>query len=175
MRLRQHCPRLFTAEDAVAANALELLQQAHHSMVSEGVSADGTLGFDNSKTISVETEQKLSTAIQLLLSVAASINLSAIAQTVKACGAHDGLLKICLQAAEARDVHRNARFASYVVDHVMQKRGQINQKQVQIDPEVARLAFERRHECYRVAIDSLNHVFEIVARPNAVYPEKFQR
>jgi hypothetical protein len=164
MRLRQHCPRLFTAEDAVAANALELLQQAHHSMVSEGVSADGTLGYDTTKTISVETEQKLSTAINLLLSVSASINLSAISQTVKACGAHDGLLKICLQAAEARDPHKNAKFASFVHDHVSQKRGIQNSKnsaEKSIDPEVARQAFERRHECYRVAIVSLN-VFEIV-------------
>ena len=63
-------------------------------------------------------------------------------------------------------------------DHVSQKRGIQNSKnsaEKSIDPEVARQAFERRHECYRVAIDSLNHVFEIVGKENAVYPEKFMR
>ena len=48
-----------------------------------------------------DIEQKLSYAINLLIKVASTINLSAIAGTVKACGEHLGLLKICFPGCGA--------------------------------------------------------------------------
>lgn len=171
LRLRQHCPQLFTAEDAVAANALELLQQAHHTMVNEG-------SLEPGKQSSIETEQKLAHAIALLLQVASSINLGVIAQTVKACGAHDGLLKICLESARARDPHKNAHHCSPIVQHVQEKLADGTSKlNYSHDNEVCQSALEARYDCYRVALNCLDDVINIVDnKPDLTeYPEKFKR
>lgn len=118
--------------------------------------------------ISLDTEQKLSCAIELLIKVAATINLNAISGTVKACGEHLGLLKICLKAAHERDPNNNAKFASAVIEHIKTKK--LGDRPLQSSPnknsseyisdEISRLALETRYECYNVALECLNSVFE---------------
>lgn len=165
VRLRQNCPQLFSAEDSVAANALELLQQAHHSMITEGT-------LNSSKMASMETQQQLNKAIQLLLQVASSINLTAISQTVKACGAHDGLLKICLEASQSKDPHNHAKYCSPVYQHVQSRTN--SKMNYSVNEDIAQTALDARYECYRVALSTLDDVINIIdGKPDVNYPEDF--
>ena len=123
----------------------------------------------------------------MLIKVASTINLSAIAGTVKACGEHLGLLKICLKAAKERDPNNYGLQASVILEHIKsrklsgtkkpenegksispEKRSRISEDNSSetVDDETARTSLETRWACYQVAIECLDDLFTTLEEAN---------
>lgn len=127
-KLKESCPSVYGNEDALYTKAYEMLTKA--------------CDISNKK----EREQMLRDALQLCRQISVqALNLSMVCRLLSSARYYEGLVSICLWAAQSIDPQ------GFAIDFVKQREPQ--------DDDRGRRAYLARKECYNIVTEVLNELY----------------